>query len=202
MVRRPDILMFCLLFASAHGICGQNSGIDANSSADATQEENRQSQQIPDGLVFFQTLQRLGLAGSPADESSVELVKSKMGLDENEARDFIYLMTSTRRFVEAETVGVEERVGCVSGVPRAGGNEVYPILDAIYDEMINIAAAHLQLLKKNVGPENATKLQQWLDRQKPGNSYSKIDYKEHFERRGVSPDEILARICGTDAQPR
>jgi len=72
----------------------------------------------------------------------------------------------------------------------------------MFDEMANIAAKHLHLLKKNIGPEKAALLQQWLERQEPTASYAKLNYKEHFERHGIDPDTILAHVCNTDAGPR
>ena len=202
MGRTFKILTVCLLMVPALSLSKQNDDLVAGNPEDTPQTEDRLSRQIPDGLLFMQILDLLRQLGSSADESVVELVQSEMGLDENEARDFIYLMTSTRRFIESETEGVEERTACKSGVPVATGEEVYRVLDAMFDEMTNIAAKHLHLLKKNIGPEKATRLQQWLERQEPTASYAKLDYKERFERHGIDPDTILARVCGTDASPR
>jgi len=195
------ILTICLLMVPTHSLSDQNDDLVAGNPEDTAQTKDRLSRQIPDGLLFMQVLDLLQL-GSPADESVVELVQSEMDLDENEAGDFIYLMSSTRRFIDSETEGVEERTACKSGVPVATGEEVYRVLDAMFDEMASIAAKHLHLLKKNIGPEKATRLQQWLERQEPTASYAKLDYKERFERHGIDPDTILARVCGTDASPR
>ena len=196
------VLTVCLLMVPTPGLSDQNDDLVAGNPEDTAQSEDRLSRQVPDGLLFMQILDLLRRMGSSADESAVELVQSEMDLDENEARDFIYLMSSTRHFIEAETEGVEERTACKSGVPIATGEEVYRVLDAMFDEMANIAAKHLHLLKKNIGPEQATRLQQWLERQEPTASYAKLDYKERFERHGIDPDTILARVCGTDASPR
>ncbi|RLA30234.1 MAG: hypothetical protein DRR11_13820 [Gammaproteobacteria bacterium] len=202
MGRTFRILAVCVLLVPTHSLSNQNDNPGTSKPEDTAHTEDRLSRQIPDGLLFMQILDLVRRLGSSADESAVELVQSEMGLDENEARDFIYLMTSTRRFIETETEGVEERTACKSGVPVATGEEVYRVLDAIFDEMANIAAKHLHLLKKNIGPEKATRLQQWLERQEPTASYAKLDYKERFERHGIDPDTILAHVCGTDAGPR
>ena len=99
MGRTFKILTVCLLMVPAHSLSKQNDELVASKSEDTAQTEDRLSRQIPDGPLFMQILDLLRQLGSPADESVVELVQSEMGLDENEARDFIYLMTSTRRFI-------------------------------------------------------------------------------------------------------
>lgn len=43
-----------------------------------------------------------------------------MHLNEDEAKDFVYLMQNTGRFVRADTDGVEQRIVCESGSPRVG----------------------------------------------------------------------------------
>jgi hypothetical protein len=195
MARISTTVVFFFLMASVHAMNKEVVDINVNRS---DRSEEQRNQLPPDGLVFMQTLGLVDAISSSEEGSAPGLIKDEMGLDENEAKDFVYLMRSTNRFINAETKGVEARVSCESGVPRASGNEVYQILDAIPEEMISIAAKHLRLFKQNIGTEKAARFQQWLDREKAKNPYSKSDYKEHFERRGISPDTVIARICGTE----
>jgi len=48
------------------------------------------------------------------------MVQTEMHLNEDEAKDFVYLMQNTGRFVRADTDGVEQRIVCESGSPRVG----------------------------------------------------------------------------------
>jgi len=194
MLRMFSALLFCLLSMSAYGTQGQNTEFSANANISGGE---RQGNEMSDGLIFLQTLERLGRCCSTSN-ATTEMVQTDMHLNEDEAKDFVYLMQNTGRFVRAETDGVEQRIACESGSPRVGGKDFYKLTDEIFDEMIRISTLNLQLLKKDIGPEKAASLQQWLDRQKLNNSETKVNYRDVFERAGIDPDEALARLWGTD----
>lgn len=162
MLRMFSALWFCLLSMSAYGTQGQNTDFSANANISGGE---RQGNEMFDGLIFWQTLERLGRCCSTSN-ATTEMVQTEMHLNEDEAKDFVYLMQNTGRFVCAETDGVEQRIACESGSPRVGGKDFYKLTD----ETIRISTLHLQLLKKDIRPEKAASLQQWLDRQKLNNA--------------------------------
>jgi len=91
MGRMFKILTVCVLLVPTHSLSKQNDDLVASTSEDITQTKVQLSRQVPDGLLFMQILDLVRRLGSSPDESAVELVQSEMDLDENEARDFIYL---------------------------------------------------------------------------------------------------------------
>ena len=155
------------------------------------------SERVRDGLLFWQLIQALSRT-----DASIDLIMSELVLTEEEARDFLYLLRSTSRFIKSEESGVDQRIACETGDGNATDDEAYGVLEQIFDEKARIAERHLQLMKKDLGASRSQKLPDWLKRRETETTVRRPNYREILELRGISPGTVITRICGDQSDAK
>lgn len=144
------------------------------------------------GLAFWQVVDALW-----ETDTAIVLVQSEMGLSEADASDLVYRIQSAGRFIRNEQAGIDQQIACEAGVPAATGDGVYQLLEETFAARAQISEKHLRLLKKDIGAEQSSRLQKWLNRQKTQNTMQAPNYRAILGSRGISPDVVIAKICDT-----
>lgn len=150
---------------------------------------------LPDGAAFLTTMRSLFVVNTEDRDAAVAWVVSEMGLSRSDSEQFLDQMLNELRSFNADHDSFTRRSACSSDRPRAAGEEIYPVLEALDDATVTLAAQHLAAMKAEVGNEKAVRLQQWMEVSKPHITHVRLRHKEHYKQTGASPDETLHAIC-------
>ena len=195
MLRNYQKVLLGLVVISASVTNAQDMDIGNPEYENTIRVEYSNSPLLPDGVAFLVTMRMLDFLESDEPHSGTGWIQTEMGLDESDSQEFVNLLLSTFESVETEIEYVTSELGCVSGVPRVYGDDVYTVFEDMDDAREDIAAKHLHILKSEIGEDMAARLQQWLDLRKLSTSQVKFKHKESYELAGKSGDVTLAAIC-------
>lgn len=150
---------------------------------------------LPDG-VSFRSILVLVKALDDEDPYDADFwVQSNIGLEGNESTVFKdLLLASLESLISAERT-VTQEMACEFGVPKASGEGVYPLFEAMDDAVDDLAAVSLDTLLRKLDADTAARLQQWLTIQKVNVVHVKFNHKEHYATAGMNADVNIANIC-------
>jgi hypothetical protein len=166
------------------------STLDAN----VTRVSYINSPELSDGQAFTHLL---GLLSSVDEETASLILRSGLEIDGEESAQLLDVMLEEYGRLHATIEAAYVARGCIAGVPRVYGDEVYPVLEAMDDEAERIGAAWLAKFLEEIGPEKSKKVMRWIRTEKTNISYVKFDYKELSKRTGYSGDVTLSTICSS-----
>jgi len=195
MLRNYHKVLLGLLVISASAANAQDMNVGNPKYENTIRVEYSNSPLLPDGVAFHTTMRMLDFLESDDPYSGIGWIQTEMGLDESDSQEFLNLLLSTFESVETEIEYVTSELGCVSGVPRVYGDDVYTVFEDMDDAREDVAAKHVQILKSKMGEDMAARLQQWLDLRKLSISHIKFKMKAHWEQTGGDADARLAGIC-------
>lgn len=150
------------------------------------------SPELPDGQAFVHLL---GVLSSVDEETASLMLQSGLETDSEESARLLDLMLEEYGRLQATIEAAYRARGCMSGVPRVYGDEVYPVLEAMDEEAERIGAAWLAKYLEDIGAERSSKLVRWIRTQKSNISYVRFDHKKLSDRTGYSGDVTLSTIC-------
>jgi hypothetical protein len=152
------------------------------------------SPQLPDGPAFTHLV---GLLSSMDEETASQILQSALEIDADESTHILDRISEEYGRLHAAIAAANVDEGCISGVPRVYGDDVYPVLDAMDDDAERVGTTRLARFLKETDPKIATKLMQWIRTQKTNISYVKFDHEKLHSPTGYSGDVTLSTICNS-----
>jgi len=150
---------------------------------------------LPDGVAFRSILVLVKAFNDEDPYDADFMVQSNMGLEGNESIVFKDLLLASLESLKSAESTVTQEMACEFGVPRASGEGVYPLFEAMDDAVDDLAAASLETLLGKLDADTAARLQQWLTIQKVNVVHVRFNHKEHYATAGMSADVSIANIC-------
>lgn len=149
---------------------------------------------LPDGVAFTHLV---GLLSSIDEETATEILQSELGINAEKSAKLLNRTVEEYERLHAAIAAANVEKGCIAGVPRVYGDEVYPVLEAMDDDAEKIGSERLAKFLKETDPNIADRLMRWIRTEKTNISYLKFDHKELYHRTGYSGDVALAAICNS-----
>ena len=154
------------------------------------------SSDLPDGLAYISTVRFLLAVNETDPISAVQLVQDgMMGLSKTEAQVVLHMIESSHESYVQDYDNLTRKLLCPSDRPRAAGNDIYPIFQALGDSDLELGTKHLTALLGQMSEDHAVRFSAWMTTQKNYITYSKINYKQEYERYRAIPDEVQYAIC-------
>ena len=147
---------------------------------------------LPDGLAFLSTIRFASYLGQ---QDAIAWIQTETSLSEQDAASLLHLMLGALEAINSDYDRFKRLLVCAPDRPRAVGNAIYPLFEALDDARADFASQHLAIVKSKLPANRATVLDEWLDQRKLSITYVKFRHKEVYEQQHHSPDEALANMC-------
>lgn len=161
--------------------------------------EFERTSDLPVGVSFKVTLGLLEDLNEEDPDYALYHLRHEMGFDQadddDKSRELLEELLVIRKTITAEVREENRRLGCLSGIPVAAGEEIYPILEAMDDTEEIVANRYLSSLKRKLDTDTAERLDRWLEDQKTNITQVKYNQRGLYEWSGESVDAKLASIC-------
>lgn len=189
-VAQALLLVSCASISFAQGL-----DLDDPEVAKTIRSQYVYSPLLPDGSAFYNTLLMLNAMHSEIPKTADAWIQSEMGLDGEASQEFLWLMLDTLDSLDTNIKNFTQQTLCEAGIPKAVGDEIYPLFESIDDAREDLASDSLRIMRGQIDTDLGARLQQWLDKRKLNIAQVNFDYKKMYERKGASVDARLAAIC-------